>query len=95
MDLEMFGDRVVFRALPPEDQPLEKIGSLYIPDEVRNREAETRRNYKGEVVLVGDECEKLAVGDIVAFDEYGCAPFNLEGEELLVIREKDLIGKYK
>jgi co-chaperonin GroES (HSP10) len=95
MELKAFGDRIIFRALPSEEQTVEKVGSLYIPQAVQDQAKQQRRNYKGEALIVGDECKFITVGSIVAYDEYGVASFFHEGEELLIVREKDLIGMYK
>ena len=95
MDLEMFGDRIVFKPLPEEEVYLEKVGSLFIPEEIQAQQKQQRRNYKGEAVIVGNECKFVKVGDTVAYDEYGVAEFFLDGEQYLIVRENDLIGKYK
>lgn len=95
MELTMFGDRIVFRPLPADEQPLEKIGSLYVPEQVQDQMKQQRRNYKGEAVIVGNKCEFVKKGSTVAYDEYGVASFFHDGEELLIVREKDLIGMYE
>lgn len=95
MDLKMFGDRIVFRPLPESEQPTEKVGSLYIPQSVQDQVKQQRRNYKGKVLIAGDKCEFVKVGTIIAYDEYGVASFFHDGEELLIVREKDLIGMYE
>lgn len=95
MELKAFGDRIIFRPLPPEEQPLEKIGSLYVPEEVKAQAMQARRNYKGTALIVGNECKFVTKDSIVAYDEYGIAGFYHEGEELFIVREKDLIGMYE
>ena len=97
MKLKVFGDRIVFRALP-DDQIIEEksAGGIIIPETVREGMKAQRRNYKGLVVMAGDKCEFIKEGDTVAYDEYGgAASFFHEGEELIIAREKDLIGLYE
>ena len=96
MKLKVFGDRIVFRALP-DDQVIEEksAGGIIIPETVREGMKAQRRNYKGKVIMAGDKCEFIKEGDIVSYDEYGVASFYHEGEELIIVREKDLIGMYE
>ena len=96
MKLKVFGDRIVFRALP-DDQVIEEksAGGIIIPATVRENIKAQRRNYKGEVVMAGDKCEFIKEGDIVSYDEYGVSSFWHLGEELIIVHEKDLIGLYE
>lgn len=97
MELKMFGDRVVFVPLEEkEEKDMEKTESgLFIPSQVSDQQKQQRRNYKGEVLFAGDECKFVKPGTIVAFDQYGVAEFWHEGQRLMIVREKDLIGMYE
>ena len=92
----MFGDRIVFRAIQEEKVGMQKTeGGILIPQAVTESAQQQRRNYKGTALYIGDECKHVKVGSIVAYDQYGIATFNHEGEELMIVREKDLIGMYE
>lgn len=96
MKLNVFGDRVVFKALPDDGVGEEKtVGGLYIPQTVRDNIKAQRRNYKGEDVMAGNKCEFVKEDSIVAYDQYGVSSFWHLGEELMIVREKDLIGLYE
>jgi len=52
-----------------------KLGSLYIP-----KNSEQMRVCIGEVVEVGDTCEKIKIGDMVTFGRY--APLMIDTSDL-------------
>jgi len=69
-------DRVVLRKIETKEQ---NIGGIIIPDV--NRED----TYMGVVVaLDGEAAEHLKVGDLVAYENYGCTEIMLTSEKLLV-----------
>ncbi len=85
-------DRVVIK--PMEETETMK-GGLYIPDTAKEKPIQ------GEVVAVGPgRREKnelvpmeLQVGDRVIYGKYSGAQVELEGEELIVIKEADVLAK--
>ncbi|MEJ0010221.1 MAG: co-chaperone GroES [Alphaproteobacteria bacterium] len=85
-------DRVIARRVDAEEK---SSGGIIIPDTVKEKPIQ------GEVVAVGpggrDEAGKLIpmdvkVGDIVLFSKWGGTEVKLDGEELLVLKESDIIG---
>lgn len=85
-------DRVVIRRIEEQDQ---KIGGLYIPDTAKEKPLQ------GEVIAVGDgrwlengqrEPLDLKVGDRVLFGKYSGTEIKLNDEELLILRESDVLG---
>lgn len=85
-------DRVLMRRLEGEDKTK---GGILIPDSVKEKPAQ------GEVIACGtgvrDEQGKLqplAVkeGDIVLFSKWSGTEVTLDGEELLVVKEADILG---
>lgn len=85
-------DRVVVRRIEEQDQ---KIGGLYIPDTAKEKPLQ------GEVVAVGDgrilengqrQSLDLTVGDRVLFGKYSGTEIKLNDEELLILRESDVLG---
>jgi chaperonin GroES len=84
-------DRVLLKRLDSES----KIGSIIIPDTAKEKPAQA------EVVACGtgvrDEHGKLqplAVkeGDIVLFGKWSGTEVTIDGEELLVVKESDIVG---
>jgi chaperonin GroES len=85
-------DRVVVRRIEAEEKT---AGGIIIPDSAKEKPQQ------GEIVGVGpggrDENGKLVpmdvkVGDKVLFGKYSGQTVKVKGEELLVMREEDLMG---
>ena len=92
MKFRPLGDRVVVRRIK-EDQ--KTAGGIIIPDTVAEKPQE------GEVVAVGpggrDESGKLITidvkaGDRVLFGKWSGTEVKLDGEELLIMKESDIMG---
>jgi chaperonin GroES len=85
-------DRVVIRRIEGEDKTK---GGILIPDTVKEKPQE------GEVVAVGpgarDESGKLiaigvTAGDRVLFGKWSGAEVKIDGEDLLIMKESDILG---
>jgi chaperonin GroES len=84
-------DRVVVKALD-EAQPMR--GGLYIPDTAKEKPQH------GEIIAVGPgrfEKDKrvpmdLKVGDKVLYGKYTGAEVTIDGEQLLILRESDVLA---
>lgn len=85
-------DRVVIRRIAEEEA---KVGNLYIPDTAKEKPQE------GEVIAVGDgrilEDGRrvpldLAVGERVLFGKYSGTEVKVGDEELLIMRESEVLG---
>jgi chaperonin GroES len=92
MKFRPLGDRVVVRRVK-EDQ--KTAGGIIIPDTVQEKPQE------GEVIAVGpgarDENGKraepeLKAGDIVLFGKWSGTEVKIDGEELLIMKESDVMG---
>ncbi len=92
MNIRPLHDRVVVRRVEEERM---SAGGIVIPDSA------TEKPDRGEVVAVGngkilDNGEvrglDLKVGDSVLFGKYSGTTVKVEGEELLVMREDDVIA---
>jgi len=91
--LQPLGDRVVVKAIEAETQT--KSG-LYVPDTAKERPQE------GSVVAVGpgrvtDDGKRIEmevkVGDTVVYSKFAGTEFTEDGEELLVLTERDILAK--
>ena len=85
-------DRVVLRRIEGEEKTK---GGIIIPDTVKEKPQE------GEVVAVGpgarDEAGKInplevKPGDRVLFGKWSGTEIKLEGEELIIMKESDIMG---
>jgi len=85
-------DRVVVKRIDAEDKT---AGGIIIPDSAKEKPSQ------GEIVAVGpggrDEAGKLIpidlkVGDRVLFGKYSGSEIKLDGEELLIMREDEILG---
>ena len=87
------GDRVLVR--PVEREEITK-GGIVLPDTVKEKPQE------GEVVAVGpgrttDEGKKIPIGlkegDIIIYAKYGGTELKEDGEDFLLLSERDIIAK--
>ena len=85
-------DRVVVRRVEGEEKTK---GGLIIPDSAKEKPAE------GEVVSVGaglrdDDGDRIALdvkaGDRVLFGKWSGTEVTIDGEELLIMKESDIMG---
>ena len=90
--LKPLGARVVVKALDREEKT---NTGIYLPDTAKEKPQE------GKILAVGpgdrDENGKrvpvdLKEGDKVLFQKYAGTEFKLEGEELLILSEKDVLA---
>ena len=85
-------DRVLVRRVESEEKT---AGGLIIPDSAKEKPAE------GEVIAVGEGARKdsgelieMAVksGDKILFGKWSGTEITLDGEELLIMKESDILG---
>ncbi len=94
MKLKPLGDRLIVRAVEEEETT---ASGLVLPDTAKEKPQ------KGEVLAVGDgnwdeDGEKripldVAAGDTVLYSKYGGTEVKVDGEDLLVLRESDVLAK--
>ena len=91
--LQPLGDRVLVK--PTEKEEKTKSG-IYLPDTAKEKPQE------GEIIAVGpgkfDETGKripmdLKVGDKVIYAKYGGTEIKIDDEELMILRESDILAK--
>jgi chaperonin GroES len=90
--LRPLGDRILVKRVKEEERTK---GGIIIPDTAKEKPQE------GKVVAVGkgkrDDAGKLIpievkAGDKILFGKYSGSEFKLEGEDLLILREDDILG---
>jgi chaperonin GroES len=85
-------DRVLVRRVQSDEKTK---GGLIIPDTAKEKPAE------GEIVAVGEGARKdsgeliapsVKAGDRILFGKWSGTEVNLNGEELLIMKESDILG---
>ena len=94
MNLKPLGDRLIVRAIEEEETT---SSGIVLPDTAKEKPQ------KGKVLAVGDgrvneDTGKrtpldVAEGDEVLYSKYGGTEIKVDGEELLVLRESDVLAK--
>lgn len=92
MAIKPLHDRVLVKRLESEEKT---AGGIIIPDTAKEKPT------KGQVVAVGDGARSDAgnviplvvkVGDIVLFAKWGGQEVKVDGEELIIMKESDIIA---
>ena len=85
-------DRVLVRRIEGEDKTK---GGLIIPDSAKEKPAE------GEIISVGEGARKdsgelikpsVKAGDKILFGKWSGTEVKLDGEDLLIMKESDILG---
>lgn len=84
--MKPISDRVVIKPSPAEEVTK---GGIFVPDTAKEKQQ------KGEVVAVGPGKDgnlmTVAVGDIVLYGKYAGQEVNIDGEDLVVMKEDDIL----
>lgn len=92
LSLQPLGDRVVVER---EQSETKTAGGILLPDSAKNKPA------RGKVVSVGDgkllengqrSTLQVKIGDRVLFSSYAGDEFKVDGRELLLLREEDILA---
>ena len=93
LNVRPLDDRVVVESLEAEEKT---AGGILLPDTAKEKPQ------RGKVLAVGDgkvgdDNERVPLdvseGDEVLYSKYGGTEINVEGEDLLVLREADVLAK--
>ena len=91
--IEPLGDRVIIKPLPKEEV---SKGGIVLPDTAKEKPQE------GEIIAVGpgklsEDSKRMAmevkVGDKVIYSKYAGTEFKLDDEEVIILRESDILAK--
>ncbi len=91
--IEPLGDRVIIKPLPKEEV---SKGGIVLPDTAKEKPQE------GEIIAVGpgklsEDGKRIAmevkVGDKVIYSKYAGTEFKLDDEEVIILRESDILAK--
>jgi len=91
MKINPLHDRVIVKRMAEEEMTK---GGLYIPETAKEAPAEGKilavgpgKSEDGKVVPLG-----VKVNDVVIFSKYAGTEVKIDGEELLIMREEDILG---
>jgi chaperonin GroES len=91
--IEPLGDRVVIKPTPKEEV---SRGGIVLPDTAKEKPQE------GKIIAAGpgrltEDGKRIAMevkkGDKVIYSKYAGTEFKLENEELVIMRENDILAK--
>ncbi len=91
--IKPLGERVVIKPLPREEV---SKGGIVLPDTAKEKPQE------GEIIAVGpgklsEDGKRIAmevkVGDKVVYSKYAGTEFKLDEEEVIILRESDILAK--
>ena len=91
-NLRPLGARAIVRRLEAEEKT---AGGIIIPDSAKEKPTQ------GEVIAVGagERCDSgelcpmnVSTGDIVLFKKWGAEDVKVDGEELLIVKEDDILA---
>jgi len=93
MDVQPLGDRLIVEALEEEETT---SSGIVLPDTAKEKPQRGRvlavgpgaRNDQGEIVPM-----EVAVGDEVIYSKYGGTEIKLVSDEVLILRESDVLAK--
>jgi chaperonin GroES len=92
--IEPLGDRAVIKPTPKEEV---SKGGIVLPDTAKEKPQE------GEIIAVGpgrlsEDGKRIAMevkeGDKVIYSKYAGTEFKLDDEELVIMRESDILAKF-
>jgi chaperonin GroES len=93
MELQPLGDRLIVEVLEEEEMT---VSGIVLPDTAKEKPQRGRvlavgpgsRNDKGEVIPM-----EVTTGDEVVFSKYGGTEVRLGSDEVLILRESDVLAK--
>ena len=92
MNLKPLGDRLIVQAIEEDETT---ASGIVLPDTAKEKPQ------KGKVVSVGDGAYEdgerrpldVSEGDEVLYSKYGGTEIKIDGEDVLVLRESDVLAK--
>ncbi|HVQ43709.1 MAG TPA: co-chaperone GroES [Candidatus Saccharimonadia bacterium] len=86
MALQPLGDRIVAKTVEPEAKT---ASGILLPDQAKEK------TQVAEVVAVGKDVKEVKVGDRIVHTEYGPNRFKQGTDELLIVKEEDVLAVVK
>jgi chaperonin GroES len=94
MNLKPLGDRLIVQAIEEEEAT---ASGIVLPDTAKEKPQRGKVLAVGEGRLSEESGNRIpldvAEGDEVLYSKYGGTEINVEGDDLLVLRESDVLAK--
>ncbi len=93
MQLKPLDDRVV---VEPVDAETTTAGGIVLPDTAKEKpqRGKVKAVGPGRLLDSGDRCEmSLRIGDEVLFSKYGGTDIEVDGKDVKILRESDVLAK--
>lgn len=86
MKLQPLADRVVAKSIEAETKT---ASGIFIPDSAKEKPQ------MAEVLAVGKEVKEVKAGDRILYTKYGPTEVKVDGQELLLLKEEDVLAVVK
>ncbi len=86
MTIQPLADRVVIEQVEAEEV---SASGIILPDSAKEKPSE------GKVLAVGKDVEEVKVGDTVLYAQYGPTEVKVDGKELKIAKEEDILAVVK
>lgn len=83
MNIQPLADRLVIEQVQAEE--VSKSG-IILPDSAKEKPSE------GKVLAVGKDVKEVKVGDVVLYAKYGPTEVKVDGKELMLTKEEDILA---
>ena len=92
MKVTPLGDKIVIKRLDAADKT---AGGIVLPDSAKDRPQQGRVLSVGDGRLLSDGTRarpQVSEGDRIVFASYAGSEVNVDGDELLILREEDILA---
>ena len=86
MKLQPLADRIVIKKIEAETK---SAAGILLPDSAKEQPQ------SGQALAVGKDVTEVKLGDQVLYAKYGPAEVKVDGQELLIVKEEDILAVVK
>ncbi len=86
MTIQPLADRLVIEQVQAEEV---SASGIILPDSAKEKPSE------GKVLAIGKDVEEVKVGDVVLYAKYGPTEVKVDGKEVVLAKEEDILGIVK
>lgn len=86
MNITPLADRIVLKQVEAEEKT---ASGILLPDSAKEKPSE------GKVLAVGKDVKEVKRGDRVLYSKYGPTEVKVEGEEVVIVKEEDILAVVK
>jgi len=86
MNIQPLADRLVIEQVQAEEV---SASGIILPDSAKEKPSE------GKVLAVGKDVKEVKLGDVVLYAKYGPTEIKVDGKEVVLAKEEDILGIVK